>query len=88
MNVPEFVKLARKVLNEDAGSEGMVYKVHASTGLRAIENETFKIDEVANENGVTTGKVTFAYPHDYGFALNTIKENLEGINIVGLTLIY
>ena len=88
MNVPEFIKLAKQILNEDAGSEGMVYKVCAKSGLSALENEVLKIDEVKSENGATVAKVTFSYPHDYGFALNAIKENLENIDVISLSLVY
>ena len=88
MNVPEYIKLAKRILKEDAGSEGMVYQVEAKSGLKAIETELVKIDEVKTENGVTVAKATFVYPQDYGFALNTIRESLEGIDIVSLKLVY
>lgn len=88
MNVPEYIKLAKKVLNEDAGSEGMQYIVEAKSGLAALENETLIIDEVKQENGLTSARVRFTFPHDYGFALNKIKENLENIDITSLKLVY
>ena len=88
MNVPEYLKLAKKVLNEDAGSEGLVYQVSARSGLKAIDNDMLKINEIKSEDGISTAVVEFAYPQDYGFALSTIKENLEGIEIVSLSLIY
>ena len=88
MNIPEYIKLAKKVLNEDAGSEGLVYMVEAKSGLNAIENDLVKIDEVKTENGVTSAKASFVYPHDYGFALQVIKELLENIDITSLSLVY
>ena len=88
MNVPEYIKLAKQVLKEVAGSEGMNYIVEAKSGLKAIDNELLKIEEVKSENGISSANVTFAYPHDYGFALQTIKEQLEGIEIVALKLVY
>ena len=88
MNVPEYIKLAKSILNEDAGSEGLEYIVEAKAGLKAIENEAIKIDEVKSENGISSARVSFAYPHDYGFALNAIKENLEGIDIIALKLVH
>ena len=88
MNVPEYIKLAKKILNEDAGSEGMVYEVEAKSGLKAVENEVVTINEVKSQNGVTVAKAHFAYPHDYGFALNAIKQLLEGIDIIALKLVY
>lgn len=88
MNIPEYIKLAKKVLNEDAGSEGMQYKLQAKSGLKALQTDLMTIDEVKSENGVTTARVSFTYPQDYGFALNTIKENLENIDIVSLSLVF
>ena len=88
MNIKEYLKLAKKVLKEDAGSEGLQYLVEAKSGLTKLENEVLTIDEVKEANGLTSARVTFAYPHDYGFALNAIKENLENIEITSLSLVY
>lgn len=88
MNIPEYIQLAKKVLNEDAGSEGMVYLVEAKSGLKAVENDIVKVTDVKTDNGVTSAKANFAFPQDYGFALNTIKELLEGIDIIALKLVY
>ena len=52
------------------------------------ENELVKIDEVKTENGITSAKASFVYPHDYGFALQVIKELLENIDITALSLVY
>ena len=88
MNIPEFVKLAKKVLNEHAGSEGMEYQLEAKSGLKTIETDQVKIVELNTKNGVTTAKVLFSYPQDYGFAVNTIKNVLPEIEIVTLKLVY
>ena len=88
MNVPEYIKLAKAILKEDAGSEGMVYEIAAKSGLKAIEHDLFKIEEIKTENGISKAKATFVYPQDYGFALNTIKEALEDIQIISLSLVY
>ena len=88
MNVPEYLKLAKKVLNEDAGSEGLVYTISAKSGLKAIDNDMLKINEIKTENGIATATVEFSYPQDYGLALATIKEHLEGIDIISLSLVY
>ena len=88
MNIPEYIKLAKHALNEDAGSEGLVYMVEAKSGLKGIETELIKIEEVKSENGIASGKVSFTFPHDYGFALSAIKEALEGIDITALKLVY
>ena len=88
MNIQEYLKLAKRVLKEDAGSEGMQYMVEAKSGLTKLENDLLTIDEVKTVNGVTSARVTFAYPHDYGFALNAIKENLKNVEITSLSLVY
>lgn len=88
MNIPEYIAKAKQVLKEDAGSEGMQYIVEAKSGLKAIDNEILKIEEVKTENGITSGKITFGYPHDYGFALTTLKEHLENLDLVALRLVY
>lgn len=88
MNVPEYIKLAKAILKEDAGSEGMVYEIAAKSGLKTIEHDLFKIEEIKTENGISKAKATFVYPQDYGFALNTIKEALEDIQIISLSLVY
>lgn len=88
MNIQEYIKYATKVLNEDAGSEGMQYKVVARKGLKSFENEVLTIDEVKQENGETSARVTFSFPHDYGYALSVITENLQDIEIVSLSLTY
>ena len=88
MNIPEYVKLAKKILNEDAGSEGMVYQIKAKSGLKTVDTDILKINDVKNEGDIFVGTATFTYPHDYGFALNTINENLPDIEIVALNLVY
>lgn len=88
MNIPEYLQAARKVLNEDAGTEGMVYVVEAKAGLKQIDNDRVVIDNVKSENGIASADVKFAYPHDYGFALNAIKDLLPEIEIVALKLVY
>lgn len=88
MNIPEYVKLAKKVLNEDAGSEGMMYQVKAKSGLKSVDTGVIKIADVKTEEGVSVGNASFAYPHDYGFALNAIKEALPDIEIIALNLVY
>ena len=88
MNIPEFVKLAKKVLNEDAGSEGMEYQIEAKSGLKEIENEQVKIVDVITKDGVTSARLLFSYPQDYGFAVNTIKNLLPELELIALKLVY
>lgn len=93
MNIKQFIKLAKPVINksslhEDAGSEGMLYKAIAPKGLKTFENEVFKIEDVKSENGVQTAQVSFAYPHDCGYAESVLLEALDGLESVKLELIY
>lgn len=87
MNLSQYIKRAKSILNEHAGSEGFKYFVFAKSGLKAMKNENYEISEVVSENGVQKATVDFSYPRDYGFALNTLKEDLK-VEITGLQLIY
>lgn len=87
MNIQNYIKRAKRVFNEHAGSEGMKYKVFAKSGLKAVKNEKYEISEVNSANGGQEAIVEFVYPHDWGFAVNTLTEEL-GIDITGLQLIY
>ena len=88
MNIVEFNKAAKAILNEDAGSEGMSYVIEAKSGLKAVDTGVLKIDEVKSENGVSTANVSFVYAHDYGSAVQAIKEELKDIEITALKLVY
>ena len=88
INIQDFLKEARRVLNEDAGSEGLTYTVKASAGLKALDNDELVIEDVHQEDGETVATVKFRYPHDYGFALMTLKQQLEDLNITSLALVY
>lgn len=88
MNIQEYINYAKRVLNEDAGSEGMVYQVKAKSGLNEIANDVLVIEKIETENGEMTAEVKFAYPHDYGFAVSAIKNALTDIEIISVTLVY
>jgi hypothetical protein len=91
MSVREFRIMAKKLLesmNEDAGSEGMKYIVEAKSGLKAVVTKVMEIDEVKSANGITSATVTFTYPHDYGTALEAIKNEMKDINITALKLVF
>lgn len=88
MDIKQFIKYARKVLNEDAGSEGMQYKITAKSGLKSYKDDVLSIEDLVTEDGITSATISFTYPHDYGFAINTIKEVLQDIEIVSLSLVY
>lgn len=79
MNLNEFLEKAHKILNEDAGSEGFAYRLKYKGTLK---EEGFKVDE---RNGDTV-VIRFTYPHDYGFALQTLKD--LGIEVIGLELLF
>lgn len=79
MNFSEFIKKAKTVLREDAGSEGTAYKVKYTGELK---EEGFKVKDKAN--GEAT--IEFDYPRDYGYAAQTLKD--LGIEIKGLELLY
>lgn len=83
MNMPEFLEQARAILgtsmNEDAGSEGTAYLL-AYKGT--LKEEGLKIEN--KEDG--KAKIVFDFPHDYGFAMETLK-NL-GAEIISLELLY
>ena len=79
INFSEFCEKARVLLKEDAGSEGLSYIVKY-TGT--LPEEGFKVEDKSNGQA----KITFDYPHDYGFALQTLKD--LGVNVIGLELLF
>ena len=88
MNIKQYIEYAKRVLNEDAGSEGLEYRLVAKSGLKSYKDEIMTIDDIKTEDGQTVGRVMFTYSHDYGFALNLIKDALKDIEIVSLSLVY
>lgn len=88
MNIPQFIKKATAILNEDAGSEGMLYKVTSKKEIKETKNDNFEIKEVKKDGDLYEAHVEFAYPHDYGFAYQTIKEAIEDLEIQAMQLIY
>lgn len=75
----EFLAKARMLLTEDAGSEGTAFLVKFKGELK---EEGFKVEDKANGQA----KIIFDYPHDYGFALNTLKD--LGVEVIGLELLF
>lgn len=88
MNISQFITNARKVLNEDAGSEGFLYKITSKNAIKEVKTEEYEITESKKDGDVYTAQVAFTYPHDYGFAIQTLKEAVEGLDIQGMQLIY
>lgn len=80
MNFADFIKKAKITLREDAGSEGYSYKLKFKGNLP--ECDCFKVEKKEADEAT----IIFAYPRDYGFALQTLKDC--GIEIVGLELLY
>jgi hypothetical protein len=82
MDLKEYIAKAKAVLNpikEDAGSEGFCYLLKYSGSLK---EEGFKVEEKTEEGT----KIRFDYPHDYGFALQTLKD--LGIEVEELRLLF
>lgn len=79
MNYPEFLKRAKQVLREDAGSEGMAYIIKYKGELK---EEGFKVENKKDGEA----KIVFEYPRDCGFALNTLKD--LGIEVLEIKLLY
>ena len=83
MGLKEYIARAKRILKEDAGSEGLCYCVKFKGTLK---EEGFTVEEKSTEDGVQCAKIKFAYPRDYGFALQTLKD--LGIEVVGLELLF
>lgn len=83
MSLREYIEKAKRILREDAGSEGMAYLLKFKGTLK---EEGFIVEEKTTEDGVQCAKIKFEYPRDYGFALQTLKD--LGIEIVGLELLF
>lgn len=89
MNIQELIELGKPVLakiNEDAGSEGLKYKAYFSGPVSVTENEEFRIMNTGKQDSYTIAEVEFAYPHDCGLAMTTLKRLYE--NVEKLELIY
>lgn len=80
MNFADFVKRAKMVLKEDAGSEGTAYLVKFKGNLP--EEEGFTVEDKADGQA----KIIFGFARDYGFALQTLKD--LGVEVIGLELLY
>lgn len=83
MNFSEFLEKARPILQnvklkEHAGSEGLCYKLKYTGNL---PEEGLVIEKL--EDGEV--KITFDYPRDYGFALQTLKD--LGVEVISLELL-
>lgn len=83
MLIREFIEKAKRVLKEDAGSEGFSYKLKYKGSLK---EEGFIVEEKSTEDGEACAKIKFDYPRDYGFALQTLKD--LGIEVVSLELLF
>ena len=79
MSYSEFLKQAKQVFKEDAGSEGSAYIVKYNGELK--ENG-FKVENKKDGEA----KIIFEFPKDYGFALETLKA--LGIEVISLALLY
>lgn len=88
MRLDEFIAKAKNTLgrslNEHAGSEGLAYILETDKALSIVDNHILALEK-REDNKYT---VKFKYPHDCGFALNTIKAMFGDIEIVSLQLLY
>lgn len=84
MNLKEYIERAKKVLNEDAGSEGMSYKLTYKGTIPALDG--MEVEHLPVENGNKVCIIKFTYPKDYGFANNCLAA--LGIEIVTLELLF
>lgn len=88
MRLDEFIAKAKNILgrslNEHSGSEGLAYILETTKPLAIVDNHILAIEK-RDDNKYT---VNFKYPHDCGFALNTIKAVFGDIEIVSLQLLY
>lgn len=83
MNLKEYIARAKKILKEDAGSEGLCYLVKFKGTLPEAD---FTVEEKETVDGVQCAKIKFVYPKDYGFALQALKD--LGVEVVALELLY
>ena len=79
MSYLEFLKQAKQVFREDAGSEGLAYIVKYKGELK---EEGFKVEDKKDGEA----KIVFEYPRDFGFALETLKA--LGVDVIELKLLY
>ena len=82
MDLKEYIEKAKRVLREDAGSEGLCYGLKYKGTLP--EYACFTVEDKKTEDGVQCAKIRFPYPKDYGFAAQVLKEH--GIEVIGLEL--
>lgn len=83
MDLKEYIKKAKKILKEDAGSEGLCYKVYYTGNLEA---EDLIVETTKIEDGIKCSVIKFNYPKDYGFALNYLKD--INIDVIKLELLF
>lgn len=89
MNVADFIKMAKRILNEgEGGTSGFVYIFKTTGNISALDNDVLKISEIEKEDGVTKARVEFKINRDYGFALNSLKAVLGDVDIKSLELVY
>lgn len=88
MDIKEYIQRAKTVINEDSGSEGMKYIVTFAESVDETDNDIFKLSEKTQVDGGYQYVLEFAFPHDYGFATNTLKAELNDPTIVNMQLVY
>ena len=80
MNFADLISKGRRVLKEDAGSEGFAYIVKFKGELK--ETDDFKVEDKKDGQA----KVCFSYPCDCGLAAQKLKD--LGVDVISLELIF
>lgn len=88
MKISDFINKAKKILNEGAGSEGMVYKLTTPKKVKPVSNDVLVVSDIQKIDDGYEARVEFTFPRDYGFALNSIKAVFGDMEINALELLY
>lgn len=83
MNLEEYLKKAKRILKEDAGSEGLCYRVYYTGELKEGD---FTIEDTKTTVDNKISIIKFNYPKDYGFALQYLKD--LGNELIKLELLF
>lgn len=79
MNLHDYIAKAKRILKEDAGSEGFCYLLKYNGELK---EGPFTVEEKTEEGA----KIRFDYPRDCGLAAQELKD--LGIDVINLQLLF
>jgi GTP cyclohydrolase II len=83
MNLQDYIAKAKRILREDAGSEGFLYLLKYKGELK---EEGFVVEEKTTDKEDKCAKIRFEYPRDCGLAAQELKD--LGIEVVSLEILY